>query len=251
MNNLKSILLLAKSNLILQNKLTLFGVFWSFLSPLLFMFIYSFAFKGIFRTQVDNYPLFVISTLLAWMFFSSCVGDTSNTIVNNRNILINMPINISKFIFSSVLANYFTFAIHQVTFLIILAYLFNYISLYSVFCLVVLNIVFLIFVTNISIVISIIKVYFKNISYIIDMCFTALIFMSPVFYSKQMLPKEFEILSDINPLFIFFENFRKIFYDGKASLDIELFYCFLINFVVLFILLRFLNNAKSKLLEII
>ena len=83
------------------------------------------------------------------------------------------------------------------------------------------------------------------------MCFTALIFMSPVFYSKQMLPKEFEILSDINPLFIFFENFRKIFYDGKASLDIELFYCFLINFVVLLILLRFLNNAKSKLLEII
>jgi len=251
-NYIKSILLLTKVNLTLQGKMSFFGIVWGFFSPLLFILVYSFAFKKIFHVQVENFPLFVTSTLLPWLFFVNSINEASSSFVNNRHILTNLPIDIFKFILSSVLSNYFTFFINQFTLIIIVLALYSNISFLSIFYLLILNTVYFIFVINISIIVSIIKVYFKNINTIIDMFLNALIFVSPVFYGIDMLPEKYSLIAVLNPLFIIFEEFRKVFYYNEFSIfNIKILSFLCINVVFLYILLKILNSLKHKILEII
>jgi ABC-type polysaccharide/polyol phosphate export permease len=56
-------------------KRSVLGVVWTLLNPLLTMIILTLVFSQVFRITVENYPVYVLSGLVVWNFFSATTGQ--------------------------------------------------------------------------------------------------------------------------------------------------------------------------------
>lgn len=79
-------------NLVLRNlrvryKGSILGFFWVLLNPLLTMLVLYVVFSQIMRIEIQQYPLFLLSALLPWTFFSSSLTDATHCIIDNANLV--------------------------------------------------------------------------------------------------------------------------------------------------------------------
>lgn len=77
-----------KRNIITQYKQTILGPLWFFLQPLITTFMYMVVFGGIAGISTDGLPqpLFYLSGILCWQYFSDCLNSTSATFTANQGI---------------------------------------------------------------------------------------------------------------------------------------------------------------------
>lgn len=69
-------------------KQTLLGAIWVIFQPLLTMLVFTFFFgKLVGAPEGMPYPLFAYTGLLPWTFFANAVSNSSNSLVNNYNLI--------------------------------------------------------------------------------------------------------------------------------------------------------------------
>ncbi|MEM6796351.1 MAG: ABC transporter permease, partial [Acidobacteriota bacterium] len=59
---------------------SILGLSWSLLQPLLMMGVLMAVFSSIFRFGIFNYPIYVLSGLLFWNFFSQSIVASMNSL---------------------------------------------------------------------------------------------------------------------------------------------------------------------------
>ena len=62
------------------------GAVWSVLNPVVFLAVFSFV-VAVLRTEVPDFPVFLLSGLLAWNFFSGSVQLGTRAVVNNASLV--------------------------------------------------------------------------------------------------------------------------------------------------------------------
>lgn len=80
--------LFVKRDIITQYKQTIFGPLWYFIQPILTTVMYMVVFGGIAKISTDGLPqpLFYLSGIVCWQYFSNCLTATSNTFVTNQGM---------------------------------------------------------------------------------------------------------------------------------------------------------------------
>ncbi len=80
--------LFVKRTITVQYKQTILGPLWWLIQPALTVIMYMVVFGGIagIPTEGVPQPLFYLSGVCMWQYFSSCLTGTSNTFVSNSNI---------------------------------------------------------------------------------------------------------------------------------------------------------------------
>ncbi|WP_416822321.1 ABC transporter permease [Enterocloster bolteae] len=68
---------------------------------------------------------------------------------------------------------------------------------------------------GISLIISALSVYLKDIGNVISIVVMILMYMSPVFFSLSAVPGKFRIICEINPMTYIIENFRNVVLYGS------------------------------------
>jgi lipopolysaccharide transport system permease protein len=70
-------------------KQTALGVAWAILQPVLTMLVFSVFFGRLAKIPSDGipYPLFVFAALLPWQLFAYTLSESSNSLVNNQNLI--------------------------------------------------------------------------------------------------------------------------------------------------------------------
>src|SRR5262245_36745587 len=63
------------------------GFVWSLLHPLLMAAVYTLAFRYIAPNRIEHFPVFLLSGLLPWMFFSAALGNAVGCIVDNSPLV--------------------------------------------------------------------------------------------------------------------------------------------------------------------
>ena len=73
--------LFVKRDITVQYKQTIFGMGWYFISPLFTMFMYIVVFGRIAGIPTDDIPqpVFYLSGICLWEYFSTCLTDTAAT----------------------------------------------------------------------------------------------------------------------------------------------------------------------------
>ena len=114
----------AKRDIITQYKQTILGPLWFFINPILTTVMYMVVFGGIAGISTDGLPqpLFYLSGICLWNYFSVCLTKTSTTFIDNQNIFgkvyfprLIMPL-------STVTSALFTFAIQLLLFVAVYVY---------------------------------------------------------------------------------------------------------------------------------
>jgi ABC-2 type transport system permease protein len=63
------------------------GALWSLLNPVLYLAVFSLVFAVVLPNQIPNFPVYLLSGILAWNFFSTSLGLASRSVVDNANLV--------------------------------------------------------------------------------------------------------------------------------------------------------------------
>ena len=206
------------------------GFLWSLLNPLGMMLVFTIISPMLFRDNtIDNYPVFLLSGLLAWNYFAASMMTGTNSVVANGHLIKKIHFPTEVLPISAVLAN-------LVNFLLALLVLFAAILVFRIgfspwiLLLPVVIIIQTLFILGIVFFLSAVQVYYRDTLIVMDVVMLAWFFLTPVFYSASLLPSAYTVFGVtldvqrlmyiVNPMASLINMYRDILYWGyRTDLD--------------------------------
>ncbi|MBZ9577969.1 ABC transporter permease [Patescibacteria group bacterium] len=227
---------------------SILGFWLAIVNPLLIMFAITFVFNIIFKIEIKNFPLFVLSGIFPWMFFSNALFEATSSILNQQNILrqFNLPREIIPL--SSILSNFLNFLIGWC----VIYPLFLFFSPKIVLLLPLLIIVLLLnlfFVCGLGLALSVLNVFFRDISHLLGVLLMLWFWITPVFYSVDMIPANFRWVCGFNPMTPFIVFYRDIIFRGNVPNSPVFIGIFIWTALSLILGLMFFSSSESKILK--
>ena len=190
-------------------KQTALGVVWALMQPLLIMVIFSVLFGRFARMPSDGapYPIFVFIGLLPWNYFSSVLGQSTNSLVAGSSL-------VSKIYFprllipaSSAIAALLDLAIGFIVLGALMLYYGVNISA-GTLLVPVLVLLTLMNAVGFGLWFSALNVKYRDIQYVIPFLIQIWMFVTPVIYPKSLFGEKWGWLLLLNPMGGIIEAFR-------------------------------------------
>ncbi len=247
-NRLERIWLLAKTDFKQRYYESNLGIIWALVNPLFRLIIYYIVFTVIFNSEIENYALYLFSGLLLWMFFSETTKKGINILISKRYLTENIPFNKLDLFVASTLAGtialIFNFFVY---FVLSLFFSIHYTITILYLPLLLLNMCLLVFA--VSIILSTIHIYLKDINQLWDMLLILVFWTSPIFYGRGVLFEKLKFILYINPIAGIMNNVREILIYGKNVDFFWLAYDYIYVFILLGIALLFFTRYYHKAAE--
>lgn len=196
------------------------GLFWSVLTPLLMLAIYTFVFTEIFRMRWGeaagsrDFALMLFAGMLVFAFVSEVVSRAPSMVVGNPNLVkkIVFPLEIQAWVVvaSGMFQLAVNFLVLMAAFMLVKGLPYWTVlwlpTLLAPLCLLGLGSVWLL---------SSLGVFVRDISQIVGLVITATMFLSPLFYPVTAIPEQYRIFFYLNPLTFLIEQARLILVLGS------------------------------------
>ena len=176
------------------------GVLWSFLNPLLQIAVYAIVFPLILRNTQENYVIFLCCGLIPWTFFSTAITRASFTMVENGNILKKVYFPREILPISVVTSEAVNFMISTIIILTFVIFGGLGITKYVLFYPIILVVQYLL-VLAISLIVSSICVYIRDLQHFIGIFIQLLFYATPVVYSAETIPENLGIKNKSNDIY--------------------------------------------------
>lgn len=198
------------------------GLLWSFFNPILMLIIYTFVFSIVFKARwpggsesKTEFALVLFSGLMVFNLFSECINRAPSLILNNANYVkkVIFPLEILPIV--ALGAAFFHFAISLIVWL---AFFFIFFGLPKpeIFLLLAVLIPLMFLIMGLSWGLASLGVYLRDVSQVVGVLTTVLMFMSPIFYPISALPEQYRALMHLNPLTFSVEQARDVMIWGKG-----------------------------------
>jgi ABC-2 type transport system permease protein len=196
-------------------KRSVLGVFWSLLNPLLTMSVQYFVFSFLFRSTIQNYPLYLITGIVFFGFFRAAEDQCLTAITDNTALIT--KVYIPKYIFPvtrafSALVNFF-FSLVPLFAVMLLTGAWPTPALlflpYAILCL-------FFFILGVGFFFSALMVFFRDIQFLWGIISLLWLYMTPIFYPVSIIPPQFRPLYDLNPFVHFIGFARTILIHGTT-----------------------------------
>ena len=187
------------------------GVLWSFLNPLLQIAVYAIVFPLILRNTQENYVIFLCCGLIPWTFFSTAISRSAFTMIENGNILKKVYFPREILPISVVTSEAVNFMISTIIILAFVIFGGLGITKYVLFYPLILVVQYLL-VLAISLIVSSITVYFRDLQHFIGILLQLLFYATPIVYASETIPANFQWILKYNPMTYIIEGYRNIFY---------------------------------------
>ncbi|NNE42896.1 MAG: ABC transporter permease [Gemmatimonadetes bacterium] len=207
-------ILIAKE-LKLRYRRSVLGFAWTMLNPLMTMLILTVVFSHVMRVQVDHFPVFVLSALLPWNFFSQSLSGGAYSIIHNESLLRNVRVPRAVFPMALVGSHLVNFLLALVPLLLVMVWQgvsLRPSALLLPYCLLALAC----FTTGVVLVLSAWTVFFRDLGQIVEVSITALFYLTPIIYPLSILPERYAGYFKLNPLYHLVTPFRTIFFEGTV-----------------------------------
>lgn len=193
---------------------SLLGYVWSILNPLLMMVVITTVFSYMFRFDIENYPVYLLTGQLIYNFFSESTNFAMNSIISAGSLI--KKVYLPKYIFplSRTLSSFVNLLFSLVALLIILVITKTPIT--PVIFLFPLPLIYtLLFCIGTGLILSVLAVYFRDTVYLYGIFLTALMYLTPIFYPMNALPDNVINIIELNPLYHIVTMFRTIILEGQ------------------------------------
>jgi ABC-type polysaccharide/polyol phosphate export permease len=204
---------LALKELQVRYKRSALGFLWALLNPLLMMIILTMVFSTVMRVPVHNYPIFLISTLLPWTFFSQSLAYSVESIVSNGELLKKVYVAKSVFPIAAVISNLINFLLSMIP-LVLLLVVFRFPFYRTWFYLLVPFVSLLLFTVGCGFFFAMVNVFFRDMAHILQIILQAWFYFCPIIYSLDFVPARYRPLFRLNPLAYPLNGFRLAIYYG-------------------------------------
>ena len=235
-------------------KRSVLGVLWSVLQPILMMTVMAIVFSQMFKFKVDgiNYLVYLMTGIVMFNYFSEATSNAMTSVVFNFS-LIN-KVYIPKYVFP--IAKCLFCGINFVLTLIpwFLLILLSYVGLGEYTChlnvwyilIPYIFLCFFLFALGVGFILSCVSVFLRDMFYIYSIILTIWNYMTPIFYSIEILPVHLQTIFKYNPLYLYITGVRNIVLLGKCPSLLHLGAMTLYSVITLFIGLVVFRKKQDK-----
>lgn len=196
------------------------GFLWTYINPLMQILVYAFVFSQIFRSGIERFHLYLIVSMFPFNFFTGGViqglgsiryqGDLVKKVYFPRQILplVSLTVNFINMLIS---------------FLIIYSILLISgwgINLKLQGWLIPVMLIEYFFSLGLALMLSAVEVYFRDIEHIISVVMMVWMYVTPMFYSIEVIPQQLLPIFYCNPMLYIISMYQQILY-YKVSPDPE------------------------------
>jgi len=203
-------------------KRSVLGVVWTMLNPLLTMIILSVVFSQILRVQVRNYPVYILSGQISWIFFATSTHFAMGEMIWSGDLLKRIFVPKSVFAVSSVgtgLVNMGLSLLPLLAIAAVLGVLPSWALLTWPFAIALMAI----FALGIGLILATAVVYFADMLPIYEVLLQIWFYATPIIYPMEIIPVESQWLFRLNPMYYLIELFRyPLMNGGVPGMDIWL-----------------------------
>lgn len=226
-------------------KRSVLGVIWSFLNPLLTMMVQYIVFSTLFKSDIEKYPVYLLSGIVIFSFFQEATSVSLMSIVGNASLITKVYVPKYMYtvsgIFSSVINLLLSliplfFVILMTKTKITVAYL---LLPYGFFCT-------LIFCIGIGLILAATMVFFRDTQFLWGIITMLWMYFTPIFYPISIIPEKLMFIYKMNPLYHFIRFNRTIILEGVSPEPMAYISCLTFAIVSLMIGIYVFRRTEDK-----
>ncbi len=194
-------------------KRSVLGILWSFLNPLLTMTVQYIVFSTIFRSDIPNFALYLLTGIVCFNFFSEASSMALMSIVGNAPLIT--KVYVPKYIYplSRVLSSSINLLFSLIPLLAVM--LITGAPLRPALLLLPFGLICLfLFSLGIGLLLSTAMVFFRDTQFLWGVVSMLWMYLSPIIYPESIIPVKFLTLYKCNPLYHIIRFIRIILMDG-------------------------------------
>ena len=200
----------------LKYRRSVLGVVWSVLNPLLMMCVLAAVFSFFLRfEEIENFPLYLILGNTLFGVMSDSTSSAMMSIIDSSSLI--KKIRIEKMIFplEKVLFAAVNFCFSLVAVAIVMAF-FQVAPTPYLLLLPLLLVYVLLFSAGLSLLLSALAVFFRDVCHLWGVAITAWTYATPLFYPVSILPDWMFAVEQFNPMYHYVTYFRDIVLWGRT-----------------------------------
>lgn len=213
-------------------KRSILGVFWSFLNPLLTMIVQYIVFSNLFRFDIPYYPVYLLSGIIVFNYFSEACGMALTSIIGNATLIT--KVYVPKYIYplTRILSSLVNLLISMIP-LIIVTMLSGLYPTKAYLLIPFMLVCLAMFCLGLGMLLSAAMVFFRDIQFLWGVLTMIWMYLTPIFYPESILPERVVWVLKVNPLYYFINFLRSCVMDGVSPEPVVYVQCFLISLCVL------------------
>jgi len=211
---------LAWRDVSVRYKQTVIGVAWAVVRPFLTMVIFTVIFGKVAKLPAPAgvpYSLLVFAGMLPWIFFATALGEASNSLIANANL-------ISKVYFPRLIVPTATIVVAFVDFLIGFAILsammiwHKFVPGWQIVFLPLFVLIAFLASLGPGLWITALNVKYRDFRYVIPFLVQFGLYISPVGFSTAMIPEKWRLIYSLNPMVGVIDGFRWCLLRGNSEI---------------------------------
>ena len=197
------------------------GAVWSLLNPVVFLAVFSFV-AAVFQNRVPDFPVFLLSGLLAWNFMSNALQAGSRSVIDNANLVKKMAFPREILPLSSVGVAMFDFALQSAVFVVFIGVSGHGFHLPGLWLLPLTVVVAVVFTTALTLWIAALNVRYRDVGHLLGLALLVWFWATPIVYQGWLVQQKLQtihvigldawLLYLLNPVALIVLGFQRALY---------------------------------------
>lgn len=247
-NRRSLIILLAFNDVKARYRNSILGFLWTFLEPLLMLGVLYLVFTNIFKNSIENYPIYLLLGLVIWYMFSRATSLGQTSLHDKAGILQKIYLRRELVVLSACLTSLIMMCFEFVAFAFFVA-VFHFFPPSTILLLPLLIIDLFVLSFGISLILSVLTVYFKDIKFVWHVVLQAGFFITPVFYRLEVFPDPIKGILELNPMSSIVDTAHKIAIYGTLPTLLESLHIIISTLVIFLIGYAVFKSKDKRLVE--
>lgn len=243
-----------------QYKMSAFGFLWAALVPLITLGIYAFVFGTVMQSRWDgaatatgepvSFSLYLFAGLIVFWLIAQSAAESCSAVVNHANLVKKAVFPLEIIPLTVVGAAVFHGAINTAVLLAAMLYIHGGIPITVLLFPLVLA-PFVLLLAGVAWILAALGAYFRDLTYVIGLVMTGVLFLSPVFYSLSRLGPDLQGLVMINPISFIVTQARAVLVEGRGPDWMGLLAYLAVAWIVAALGLAFFRRAKRNFADVL
>ena len=195
------------------------GFLWTYVNPLMQILVYAFVFSQIFRSGIEKFHLYLIVSMFPFNFFTGGVIQGLGSIRYQGDL-------VKKVYFPRQILPIVSLTVNFVNLLISFGIIYSIllisgwgINLRLQVWLIPVMLIEYVFALGLALMLSAVEVYFRDIEHIVSVLMMIWMYVTPMFYSIEIIPEKFLKFFYWNPMLYIISIYQQVLY-YKISPDL-------------------------------
>ncbi|HEY8468967.1 MAG TPA: ABC transporter permease [Longimicrobiales bacterium] len=191
------------------------GFIWTLLNPLLMLAVLIAVFRHVIRVPIEHYWAFLLSGYFVWNCAQQCLSAATYVLQQHANLSRSAAFPSEILLLSASTAKHVEFLIEIGLTLVVLGIFHHQAVPGSFLALPVLFLLQFVLVVGLMAPIAVLSVLFRDVQHALPPIIMAVFYLSPVFYSTDMVPESVRGLYMLNPFAGLLSLYHAVLFEGR------------------------------------